>query len=242
MDKVAKVVHSPTASDVYIVNENTTISDIETKRVKITDSTDAIPVKGMGFTVQPKGVDQEVAAWTVLSKGQFNDKPTPKQIWSWCFQRESVGLQYDHKLSIFKFSLSYGIPCFYWIQGMKAQIIQEELLSSIKHRQSNSNVDYMLRVSSFLGEGFYEKALHALGEYIDKIAPKDKTYPKVELRQTHKKIREIKEVVSSRNEMKSKINIIAQSGSEKHVGLQDLWKSQKMDCYLYAQIDKYKLI
>ena len=59
MDKVAKVVHSPIASDVYILNEDTTELDIETKQVKITDSPDAIPVKGIGFTTEPKGVDQK---------------------------------------------------------------------------------------------------------------------------------------------------------------------------------------
>ncbi len=239
MDKVAKVVHSPIASDVYILNEDTTELDIETKQVKITDSPDAIPVKGIGFTTEPKGVDQKVAAWTVLSKGQFNVELPREQIWSWYFQRERNEPQNAHKLSIFKFSLSYGIPCFYWIQGMKAQIIREELLTSIKNRTSNRNVDYMLRVASFLGEPFYKKALLALGEYANKIAPKDEKYPESDLMQTHKKIREIKQVQSNWDEMKSKLNSIAQLGIEKPVITQRLWKSQNLDCYLYAQTDKY---
>ena len=239
MDKVAKVVYSPTESNIHIVEEDTAELGLGTKHVVIKDSSDAIPVKGMSFTTQPKGVDQEVAAWTVLSKGQFNVKPPPEQIWSWYFQREGIEPQNEHKLNILQFSLGYGIPCFYWIQGMKTKDIQEVLLYSIKHKQVTDDVNYMLKVASFLGEAFYKNALRALGEYIDKISPRDKTYPKADLTQAHKEIFKINKQQSSRDEMKSKIDEIAQSGSEKQVGLPKLWKSQKIDCYLYAQTDKY---
>ena len=122
---------------------------------------------------------------------------------------------------------------------MKTKDIKEVLLYSIKHKQVTDDVNYMLKVASFLGEAFYKNALRALGEFIDKISPRDKTYPKADLTQAHREILKINKQLSSRDEMKSKIDAIAQSCSEKQVGLPKLWKSQKIDCYLYAQTDKY---
>jgi hypothetical protein len=65
LEKVAKVVHSPASSDVFILSRDT--GDKEAKRFIIEDSPDSIAIKGMSFTVAPEGFEEEIAAWSVLS-------------------------------------------------------------------------------------------------------------------------------------------------------------------------------
>lgn len=65
IDKVARVVKTPAESDLFILSKDP--EDNFGERFIIEDSPDAIPVKGMSFTIPPQGYEEEIAAWSVLS-------------------------------------------------------------------------------------------------------------------------------------------------------------------------------
>ena len=75
LDKVAKVVKSPASSDVFILSKDP--GDEEAKRYIIEDSPDSIAIKGMSFTIAPEGFEEEIAAWSVLSRGSSESIPSP---------------------------------------------------------------------------------------------------------------------------------------------------------------------
>ena len=90
IDKVAMVVNSPANSNVYILSKDPSVKADE--RFIIEDTTDAIPVKGMSFTVAPEGNEEEIAAWSVLYKGNSQLRSPAIQVWKWYFQRTKINL------------------------------------------------------------------------------------------------------------------------------------------------------
>ena len=237
MNKVAKVVNSTVESEVYILKKDDTVQNGDTKRFIIEDSPDAIAIKGMSFTIAPQGIEEQVSAWKVLSDGKNNIYPPEEEIWSWYTERESCNLQKSLKLAIFKFSLRYAIPCFYWIRALQAQEIQEVLLESIRHRQPNIDGAYLMKVSSFLGKSFYQRAYHTFGEYKERLGDRLKSYPTQDLLTEFADLPTYRD--KSRKELEEIINEIANKRKNNKIGLQELWKAQKIDCLLYSQSDKY---
>ena len=119
LNKVAKVVQSPASSDVFILSKDP--GDKEAKRFIIEDSPESIPIKGMSFTVAPEGVEEEIAAWSVLSRGSSESLPSPVVLWRWYADRSEIKVSENHRLAIFQFSLWSEVPPFYWIQGIKCR-------------------------------------------------------------------------------------------------------------------------
>ncbi len=242
IDKVARVVKSPAESSLLILSKNP--EDGTGERFIIEDSPDSIPVKGLTFTVPPGSVEEEVAAWTVLSSDKSNVRPPPEVVWNWYLQREALEIRPGHKLSIFQFSLWVSAPTFYWIQGLENSIIRKTLLNAIRNRPMGIEVAPFLVVASFLGKATYTEALKYLGTYIDRIAPRMKTFP------TNTPMREFcqirpraKETAASlRGEKLKEINGMATEVVEKQkkLGVMKRSTAQEIDCYLYAQENNYK--
>jgi hypothetical protein len=175
MEKVARVVKAPHSSEVFILTKDPT--DKEAKRFIIEDSPESIPIKGMSISVPPEGIEEEIAAWSVLAKSDENAIPPNLTLWKWYDQREAINVSDNHKMSIFVFSVWRGLPSLYWIRDLKSQAIQAALVDAIKRRPTGCDVTYLIHISSFLGKSFYKKALAALGTYIDRINPRQKKYP-----------------------------------------------------------------
>ena len=163
LEKVAKVVHAPASSDVFILSKDK--GDKEAKRFIIEDSPDAIAIKGMSFTVAPEGFEQEIAAWSVLSRGKSESIPSPVVLWRWYADRSEINVSEKHKLAIFQFSLWSEVPAFYWIKEIKAARIKEVILETVRNRSNNDCVRDTLIVASFLGRGVYSSVLSSLGDY-----------------------------------------------------------------------------
>lgn len=130
MEKVAKVVSTPEGSEVFVLSRDP--EDKEGKRFVIEDAPDSIPIKGMSFSIAPQGTEEEVAAWTVLSKNSAHVRPPPFEVWKWYATRETCSLALTHKLAVFQFSLWANAPPFFWIMGLRTQDIKPALLDAIK--------------------------------------------------------------------------------------------------------------
>jgi len=147
LEKVAKVIHSPASSNVFILSRDK--GDKDAKRFIIEDSPDAIAIKGMSFTVAPEGYEEEVAAWSVLSKGKSESLPAATVVWRWYADRGEFSVSEKHRLAIFQISPWCQVPAFYWIKEIKAPLIKETLLDTVRNRPNNDNVTEMLIVASF---------------------------------------------------------------------------------------------
>ncbi|MGA2781998.1 MAG: ATP-binding protein [Smithella sp.] len=241
-EKVARVVQSPASSNVFILSKDK--GDKEAKRFIIEDSPDAIAIKGMSFTVAPEGFEEEIAAWSVLSRGKSESMPSSVVLWRWYADRNIINVREKHKLAIFQFSLWCDVPAFYWIKNIKAPQIKENLLETIRNRPNNDSVGNMLIVASFLGKGVYSSALSMLGSYIDRVNPAMQKFPQLGPKATFGTLQESKlgKKSVSKKEKLDKLDSIA--SSVKRTGevpaLQDRWEAARIDCFLYAQDDHYK--
>jgi len=242
IEKVARVVKSPENSDVFILSK-----DPDGKvdgRFIIEDAPDSIPVKGMSFAVPPEGYEEEISAWSVMYRGKSSLRPPSDEVWRWYFYRNRIQIRKNHKLTLFKFSLWDNAPAFYWIQGLKARDIKETLLEAIHGRPTGVDTKQMLVVAAFLGEPFYKIALKAFGSYKEKLTPVMKLFPTQDPRIAFGTFTKNKKqtLAQLRAEKMKELNAIAQKSveDEKEPGAQKRWAAQNIDCFLYAQDDKYK--
>ncbi len=243
MDKVARVVKAPESSEVFILSKDP--SDKDAKRFIIEDSPESIPIKGMSFSVPPEGVEEEIAAWTVLSKSDSSVIPPALRLLKWYNERGNIRISVDHKLAMFVFSLWRGLPAFYWLQGLRIQDIQPVLIDTIKRHPTGTgcNVSYLFNVSSYLGKSFYKKALSAIGSYKDRMNPAQMKIPSnirkefggfsPSQKQTIKDLKDEKLIELDQNISKA-------LEKQRIPGVAELWNLQKIDCFLYAQDDKYE--
>lgn len=242
LEKVAKVVKSPASSDVFILSKDP--GDEEAKRYIIEDSPDSIAIQGMSFTIAPEGFEEEIAAWSVLSRGNSESIPSPVVVWRWYVNRNDINVSEKHKLAIFQFSQWNRVPSFYWIQNIKSAKIRETLLESVRNRPNNDGVNEMLIVASFLGRGVYTSVLSKLGDYKSRLSAPMQKFPILGPRQafgTFQKRNHVtlptfkKEMLDELNEISS---VVYKTG--KPPALLKKWKALKIDCFLNAKDNQYK--
>lgn len=240
-DKVARVIKAPATTDVYLLAKD---KDESAKRFVLEDSSDAVAVKGITFTIPPEGTEQEVAAWNVIYKGDSRSIPPSHLLWGWYNDRDNIELPETQLLTLFQFSLWLDAPPFYWIRNLRTQEIQKKLMESIAHRPPSTILTPMLMVASFLGKSTYSKALRSLSSVHNRIQPALKTFPnpnpreifcrfKLTTRQTEAQLRKKK---------LERLNLIAKAvvDSKNEPSVMRRNEARKIDCFLYARDDKYQ--
>lgn len=242
INKVAMVVNSPENSNVYILSKDPSVKADE--RFIIEATSDAIPVKGMSFTVAPDGNEEEISAWSVLYRDNPSLRPPPAEVWKWYSRRNKISLSKQHKLTLFKFSLWNNVPAFYWIQGLKTKDIKTYLFEAVRGRPVNVEAKQMLIIAAFLGEKHYNNVLKMLGSYIDKLAPVMTRFPSSGARNAFGSYaKKPKQTASQLKSEKLKLlNSIAETSvtDNKEPPLRKRWEALIIDCFLYAQDDGYK--
>lgn len=242
LEKVAKVVKSPASSDIFILTKDP--GDEEANRFIIEDSPDSIAIKGMSFTVAPEGLEEEIAAWSVLSRGNSESMPSPVVLWRWYANRDDISVSEKHKLAIFQFSLWTETPAFYWIKQIKSGRIRGALLEAVRNRPNNIGVSEMLIVAAFLGRGVYTSVLSLLGDYKERVSPAMQKFPRSGPRAAFGTLQKNKSVKAStfKREQLQKLNLIAAGVKKtgKVPALQKRWDTYKIDRFIYAQHDQYK--
>jgi hypothetical protein len=242
LDKVTKVVNTPASSDVFILSKDP--DDPSGERFVIEDSPESIPIKGMSFTVAPEGPEEEIAGWTVLCGGDASQAPPASVIWKWYADRDEIEIAKAHRLALFQFSLWSDVPPFYWIIGLKNADIRRSLLDVVRNRPPSVAAKQMLVVASFLGKSPYKAALSALGGGVSKLAPAMKVYPSAGPLAAFGTIspKPTQTVAALRREQLIELDGIASSVKKtgKPPALAKRWKAHEIDCFLYAEDDKYK--
>ena len=241
LNKVAKVVNSPVSSDVYILSKDP--NDATGERFVIEDSPDAIAVKGMSFTVAPEGPEEEIAAYTVLCRGNPDQWPRESVVWKWYADRKKIKIREAHRLAVFQFSLWCDAPSFFWIHGIKRPGIRKALLDTIRGRPASTSARHMMIVASFLGKGTDSAALKSIGDDVDRLAPSMKNFPASGPKATYAAITGgyKQTAVALHREKEARLDEIANNAKTKGrvPGRQNINDAQKIDCFLYSQDDKY---
>ncbi|MDY6992852.1 MAG: ATP-binding protein, partial [Pseudomonadota bacterium] len=169
LDKIARVVDAPQNSEVFIVSEDQT--EGEHSKFIVEDAPEAIPVKGMSFTVAPETIDQEIMGWVAMNEREPEAVPTPAITWKWYRERHSTNLTNEQKLMVAKFSLLTGAPAFYWMQGCESSNIKKMLEETITFHPNINSIGDIVSTGAFLGNKFHKYLIGKLGQYTDRIAP-----------------------------------------------------------------------
>ena len=241
IDKVARVVKAPADSGLFLLSRD---PDADGEKFIIEDSPESAPLQGMSFTVAPQSGEEKVAAWTVLSSGKSNIRPPPEVVWDWYLHRDKLQLRPVHRLAVFQFSLWDSAPAFYWIRGLENSVIRQTLLLAIRNRPMGIEIGPFLVVASFLGKAAYSAALSSLGSYMERIAPRMKSFPSTKPIEAFCRIRPPRDKATPefRAEKVAELNALAAEVVEKQKGPGVMKRSiaQEIDCYLYAQRNNYK--
>lgn len=246
--KLGVVVAAPPESDVFIARPDPT-SDTEARYI-IDDATDALPARGMSFTVAPSTPEQSIAAWTAMSGKNPKVVPPESTLWEWYAARDEIQVDRTHRLAVARFGLILEVPVFYWIRGCPAKDIKEMLISVATSRPLGTTIGNVVGLATFLGERFHRSLIRQLGDYVDRLAPRRTSFPvggprtlfdqgivdarrRCEPKFTGDQLR-----ASLKNELDSIAAEMAGLESSRPDYMQR-WTAQAIDCHLYAQDDKY---
>ena len=246
LDKIARVVEAPQESQVFMVSQDASAGPHE--KFVIMDAPEAIPVKGMSFTVSPETTEQEIAAWAAMTGKDLAAVPPPAITWKWYRERKSLNLVREQKLKVAKYCLLTEVPVFFWLSGVEAKAIKEMLIETLSRRKSFDCVSEIVSVSAFLGKSFYQSVISQLGKDLERLSSTKKVFPHQGPRslfgadQLFPK-REISgKSLKPKEDMERELNDIAESAKTSRFeqpALMARWRAKSLDCYLYAQDDQY---
>jgi hypothetical protein len=144
---------------------------------------------------------------------------------------------------MFKYCLWSGVPAFFWIRGLKSALIRKALIAAIRDRQSNMNTTAMMIIACFLGKATYKESFNSLGAYGQRLAPAMQKFPEFGPRRVFGTLYQSKNdsKESFREEKLIDLNKIVERGGEDEGKPNTAQRAiaSKLDCYLFAQDDKY---
>lgn len=246
LDKIARVVDSPVDSKVLVVSEIPT--DEPHSKFVISNASDALPVKGMSFTVSPGTTEEEISAWIALTARDPGALPPTATTWNWYRERKTLKLTEQQRIHAAVCCLLNNAPVFFWLQACNASEIKPALTRALSGSLSIGIHADVLDVAAFLGKRFHGSLVNKVSESTKaRLGPSasfptngprsrlraDTVVPKKTRSRTPAQIRE---------ELEHELDAIA--ASVKDLGLQEpalaqRWRAQQLDCYLYAQDDQY---
>lgn len=241
LSKIARVIESPPNSEVFILSPDPSAEG--TKRFIIENSPDSIAVKGMSFTVAPSTIEQEIAGWIALAEADPRAVPPANILWKWYEKRKKIKLTKPMMLEVARFCLISDVPAFYWLQGGNEEAIKTMVLSSIYQGRLPGN---LAGTAAFLGKTFFKQFHARLGDMAERLSPCEKRYPSknpydvfgMEMLQPARRIH--KTEPAFRKHLEGRIDAIAASVTGSGApGVLDCREAVLIDCYLYAQLDRY---
>ena len=147
LSKLARVVNAPTESEVFVVQPGST--NPEGQQFTIADSSDALVVKGLSFTVPPSTDQQEVAGWIAMSRRDPEACPPKSKLWSWYTIRDRLELSEDQRVALAGFCLVSRVPAFYWLEGAHAESIKQILRNLVSRQPVGEHVGRVVGTESY---------------------------------------------------------------------------------------------
>lgn len=246
LGKIAKVVHAPQNTEMLFVTRE---SDAEDKfRFTIEDSSDALAVKGLSFSVSPETIEEEIASWIALHNGNKKALPPTETVWGWYHEREKLKCSTKQKCKVAKLSLLLELPFFYWLKDCPAQEIKEMLFDLLSCDIVKAHYSQILCCANFLGASTFGAVVKKIGkknlEYVPRRCRKylkEDIFSIVDMGRLRsrypKKSRESEGVF--RSKMHEELNSLIKAQVEARPPSLSIFDIRALDCYLYAREDKY---
>jgi len=234
LDKITKVVQAPADHQMLIFDPASRGHD--DKSFFISDSPDAVPVKGMSFTVSPRTDTEEICGWISFSGRDPNFLPTNDRIWHMYSVRDELILTTEQKLKMVRFSFFGEAPVFYWLRSLSAQQIKPVLSGIFKQTRNMRIREEVLKVSAFLGKTFFATLLRGGGEERSRLRRNLRGFPKDPVEGYCGTMGALDDnEVHIRENLDDLVNRL----SEHQGGVLEKLRARALDCRLYARRDKY---
>ncbi len=244
-DRIALVADAPIEDSILVVNTET--GEGTKKEFTVSGAPDAIPVKGMSFSVTPKTDEQEIAALIALSKKDPEDIPRSQKLWRFYSRRHELSLNTSQLHAMAKFCLLSGVPAFFWTKAFTAAEFKDVLEEAIVSTAPNFDVKAtIVKTGAFLGKGFKNSLIKKLGRKSERLSsstlskrtsdPREFFYPRL----VEPLTKESKASESShRDSLEKEVTELAIELSENNYDTMKKTKAVAIDCYLYARDDRY---
>jgi len=246
LGKIARVVEAPPDSKMLFVSHDPSAENVN--KFIIEDSPEAIPIKGLSFSVAPETVEQEIAGWIALSKRDTKALPPRATLWQWYDKRNDLRISNNQKCMIAKFSLLLKAPAFYWIGecdnlSIKSMLVDVVSMESLHYKS-------VLCVANFLGYQTFSNIAKSIGKNINKVPIRNRKYLKDDIfslvemgRLSYRYKKKASESesefrVAITHELNSMIKEIVDKKLSEPPSLK-IFDIIALDCYLYAREDKY---
>ena len=237
MDKISRVVESPPDTEVLIVTPKGEAG--ADKKFVIENSSDAIAVKGLSFTVSPETTEQEIAAWIAITTKAPADLPSPGTVWKWYRERCHLELTKSQKVWVAAFSLLRGAPLFYWLQDCPSADIREMLLAVLDRTNDPNIAGNVILAASFVGKAFHKSAVAKLGAMAKRLNKRDLEYPMEGPRSLVEGGFPRDAKPKSIELQLDKLAATSLTTADGQPELKDRWRAEKLDAYLYAPVRLY---
>lgn len=247
LNKIARVVEAPPDHELIVFDPETKQTK-EKKAFVISDAPDAIPVKGMSFTVAPQTDEQEIAGWIALSRKDKEFIPRREAIWRMYAKRSDLKLSRKQEGELARFALCNNVPSFYWLRELDSEVVKKVLIEALRTCVSIDEKVNIIHTAAFLGREFHKKLLRMTGKESSRLGPRSLKIPSsgpseyfsphlvTNIRET-----DYKESRGSFEEfLDSKLTEIAIEMSRGNRDYFELLRSKVFDCFLYARTDKYQ--
>ena len=236
LEKITKVVEAPKGSEIFVLSEDR--SNPEHTRFIIQDAPDAIPVKGMSFTITPETNEQEIAGWIAMTTRDPFAIPHSAITWRWYRERELINLSNEQRLWVARYSLQAMTPAFYWLTDCDAMNISVMLNEALSDNGNINALGDIASTGAFLGNKFHKTLITRMGKKVTLLSPASRTIP----HNGPKALFRADNIKSNSKNLYEELNKIAQSSKELkscEPTLTDRYRAQALDCHLYAQDNKY---
>jgi len=247
--KISRVIKAPAESEVFLLRQDP--SGEVHKKFIIQDGPDAIPIKGMSFTVPPSNPEEEICAHIALLSKNIDETPPDSMIWRWYKERTALNLSSEQKLMVARFSILLDAPVFYWIKNCESSQIADMLCNLLDSNRDYFIAAYTVDVTGFLYRTDSIRVLRKLGKMnfeTRKMARRNqKNNPRNAFTPGIVESRRSKEYRNRDNDFRimiekelAEIASSACSSSNKRPGMQSRYDAKAFDCFLYARDDKYQ--
>ena len=234
LNKIAKVVEAPIEHQVLVFDPKT--KGDNDKTYYISDSSDAVPVKGMSFTIAPKSDVEELCGWISLSKRDIAFLPGVRRFWYLYSVRNNLTLTDEQAIEIVRFSLLAEMPVFFWLRTLTADQIKPILLQIFKATKNRRILTDVLNIAAFFGKTFHTKILKTSSENVKRVNATSKIFPNDPFQRFSCGMSYNEE---DRIHNEEKLTAFAKELSENNGGVLEKLKAKALDCRLYGRIDKY---
>lgn len=248
LGKIAKVVNAPEKTEILFVTRE---SDANNKnKFIIEDSSDAIAIKGLSFSVSPETNEEEIASWIAIHNGNRKALPPSDTVWTWYQERNNLKCSIKQKCKIAELSLLNEIPAFYWLKDCPAQEIKEMLYNLLLCDIVRGHYSQILCIANFLGATTFGTIVIKIGKKkMEQVPRKYRKYLKDDLfsivemgshRSEYKKKKTESDEVF-RNNLHLELNKLVKEHVESGPSVVRTYRIRALDCLLYAREDKYQI-